>query len=255
MFGLWRVGLGNAWREVLRGVAVAGLTAAALFLLPPFSASAQSPFFAGDGREGGRFRSEISTFFTPSETAYAEVGWTWTPDWNFEADGWRFRLASAAGIFRDRNLSQLALFIPTYFYEISAGYRQRFGNWTTTSSIGLLGVEEAGFQPFSRFGVRLTEQIVWSDSADYYAGLFLRYESVRDAFVAVANLGFLTPLAFKIGPELGFNLSTAGTGYRYGLAITGIAFFGAELGLSAGIGQRERGRPDAYVTAYFYRLF
>ena len=203
----------------------------------------------------GRFKQDISTFLSPSESAYAEVAWSWTPDINFEADGWRFRISSAAGLFRDRNLRLLPLLIPTYYYEASAGYRRRFGDWTTTSWIGLLGVEEAGFSPFQRLGVRLTQQIVWSDSVDYYTGLFLRYESVRNAVSAIANIGFLTPLGFKFGPELGFNLSDAGTGYRYGLAITGVALFGAELGLSAGIGQRERGRPDAYVSAYFHRLF
>ncbi len=236
----------SAWGMGQRVVAVA-----ALWLMWAGLAQARSDELTIPGR----FKQDISTFLSPSESAYAEVAWSWTPDFNYEADGWRFRISSAAGLFRDRNLSFLPLLIPTYYYEVAAGYRVRFGDWTTTSWIGLLGVEEVGFSLFQRLGVRLTEQIVWSNSADYYTALFLRYESVRNAFSAVANVGFLTPLGFKFGPELGFNISDAGTGYRYGLAITGFEFFGAELGLSAGIGQRERGRPDAYVTAYFHRLF
>lgn len=203
----------------------------------------------------GRYKHEIAILFTPRETAFAEVAWTWTPEDKFDYDGWRFRLGSAAGLFLDRNPAAPALLIPTYYYEFSAGYRKRFGNWLTTSWVGLLGVEEISFTPFSRLGVRLTEQVVWSDSKDYYAALVLRYETVRNAFSSTINLGFLTPLDFKLGPEVGFSASDAGTGYRVGLAATGIEFFGLEFGLSGGLGQRERGRGNVYLSAYLHQFF
>ena len=208
-----------------------------------------------DLASSGRRKLEISSYFAPAETAYGEIALSWSPSFDFNFDGPRVRLSSAIGIFRDRNLALPALLIPSYFAELSLGYRQRFGDFSTTTWLGLIEVSEDSSLPFTRFGARLTSQIVWSQSEDVYVGLFLRGETVRNAFSSVLNIGFLTPFDFKIGPEVGFTASTAGTGYRYGVGVTGFEIFDSEVGFSAGIGQRERGRPGFYGTVYVHRLF